>query len=104
MSWETKDNKMIFNVTAIENDVIIPDETLQLRAEFEAACENFRSVCKEIGKLLNNPNFTGGFDEMSEFENSEAAQSNKGIILSVKWMAADKLCTYLASKLRNWTT
>lgn len=73
---------------------IIPDTT-----EFDAACVKFREVCGAIGELIGNPNFRGGFDEMAEFETSEAAMSEAGIALSIKWMAADKLCTYLASKL-----
>ena len=73
---------------------ITPDTT-----EFDAACVSFRAVCAEIGNLIGNPDFKGGFDEMAEFETSEAALTAAGIALAVKWMAADKLCTYLASKL-----
>ncbi|MBR1951867.1 MAG: hypothetical protein IKA32_04785 [Lentisphaeria bacterium] len=70
-----------------------------VQAEFDAACVKFQEICQEIGALIGNPYFKGGFDEMAEFETSEAAATPDGIALSIKWMAADKLCTYLASKL-----
>jgi hypothetical protein len=73
---------------------VVPDTS-----EFDAACVKFREVCGAIGELIGNPNFRGGFDEMAEFETSEAAMSETGVALSIKWMAADKLCTYLAGKL-----
>ena len=69
------------------------------KAEFDAACVKFREICSAIGALIGNPDFKGGFDEMAEFEASEAAATETGIALSIKWIAADKLCTYLASKL-----
>ena len=68
-------------------------------AELNTAYSAFRSICAEIGTLLGVENFTGGFDEMTAFENNEAAATPEGIALSIKWIAADKLCTYLASKL-----
>lgn len=75
-----------------------PDRT-QEKAEFAAACSKFREVCSAIGELIGKPDFKGGFDEMAEFEASAAASTEAGIALSIKWMAADKLCTYLAKKL-----
>lgn len=103
------DGKMIFNPTdemlkkagyTWEEPVTpeMPDISAK-QAEFETACEKFRAICGEIGVLIGNPDFKGGFDEMAEFETSEVAATETGVALSIKWMAADKLCTYLASKL-----
>ena len=82
-----------------EPAVIEPPDMSAMQAEFDTACEKFREICREIGTLIGNADFKGGFDEMAEFETSEAAASEAGIALSVKWIAADKLCTYLAGKL-----
>ncbi len=80
---------------------IIPEQPdlSALQAEFDAACVKFREICSAIGTLIGNPAFKGGFDEMAEFESSASANTEAGVALSIKWMAADKLCTYLASKL-----
>ena len=74
-------------------------EELARRQEFEAACADFRAICAAIGELIGQPEFRGGFDEMSAFEASAAAQSETGVQLAIKWIAADKLCTYLAAKI-----
>ena len=95
MAWTKENDRLIFTS---EPPAPLPDLSAQ-RAEFDAACAKFREVCAAIGTLIGNPGFTGGFDEMAEFESSEAANTAAGIALSIKWMAADKLCTYLASKL-----
>lgn len=95
MAWTKENGRLIFTS---EPPAPQPDLSA-LQAEFDAACVKFREVCAAIGTLIGNPGFTGGFDEMAEFESSEAANTAAGIALSIKWMAADKLCTYLASKL-----
>lgn len=82
-----------------EPKVIPPPDRTQEKAEFAQASAKFREVCAEIGELIGNPEFKGGFDEMAEFEASAAAQTEAGVALAIKWMAADKLCTYLGSKI-----
>lgn len=95
MAWTKENDRLIFTS---EPPAPQPDSSA-LQAEFGAACAKFREVCNVIGALIGTPGFKGGFDEMAEFESSEAANTAAGIALSIKWMAADKLCTYLASKL-----
>lgn len=74
------------------------DTSEQTRLEFEAACENFRQICYQIGQAIGNLDFKGGFDEMLEFQNSEVANTQLGLLLAMKWSAADKLCTYIADR------
>jgi hypothetical protein len=103
------DGRRIFNpqpktLTAagyVWEEPIIPEmpDMSVVQAEFDAACFKFREICREIGALIGNADFKGGFDEMAEFETSDAAATETGVALSIKWIAADKLCTYLASKL-----
>ena len=69
------------------------------RADLEAAYTSFRAVCSAIGALIGNADFKGGFDEIAAFQNLESAQSQTGIMLALRWMAADKQCTYEAAKL-----
>ena len=106
------DNKRVFNPSeellkaagyvweepASFEPVEVP-ELVAIEAEFEDACIKFKSICADIGVLIDDPDFKGGFDEMADFENNPAAATSEGLALSVKWIAADKLCTYLASKL-----
>ena len=67
--------------------------------DFNAACASFRQVCAEIGQLIGVQNFKGGFDEMAEFQASQAAYTDTGVILALRWGAADKLCTYEGGKV-----
>lgn len=69
------------------------------RSALEAAYANFRTVCSAIGSLIGNSEFKGGFEEIPTFANSDAAQSQQGIILSLQLTFADKQCTYEAAKL-----
>lgn len=68
-------------------------------AAFDAACAEFRAVCDAIRILLNVAEFRGGFDEMPAFRESGAASTAAGMALAIRWMAADKACTYEGSKL-----
>lgn len=76
------------------------DTSEKTRAEFEAACETFRSVCREIEEVTGISGFKGGFEEMVEFQESEVASTQNGLVLAIRWSAADKLCTYLANKMK----
>ena len=66
---------------------------------FDAACEQFRAVCGQIAEAANLPGFKGGFDEMVKFQQSEIFATLEGMQLATAWNAADKLCTYEASKI-----
>lgn len=37
---------------------------------------------------------------MMAFQSSEAAMTQAGLALAIRWSAADKLCTYLANKMK----
>ena len=71
----------------------------QALAEFRNACVQFRFVCNKIGAAINKPNFRGGFDEMPAFQQSEVYGTVAGLCLAMAWDGADKLCTYLGSKI-----
>ena len=43
------------------------DDSEETIAEFEAACENFRAACKQIGDALGVEDFKGGFEEIIAF-------------------------------------
>lgn len=81
--------------------VITEDEEPTPMEEFEAALVMFRSVCGEIAQFLGVDQFLGGFGDIAAFETSEIAAANPvmALMLSSKWNAADKLCTYLGSKV-----
>ena len=94
MAWEEKDGRLVYTADHEE-----PTEDLLIYEDFNAACANFRQVCAEIGTLIGDSNFKGGFDEMAGFQASEAAHSEAGIALAIRWIAADKLCTYEGGKV-----
>lgn len=74
------------------------DDSEETIAEFEAACENFRAACKQIGDALGVEDFKGGFEEIIAFQESDVAKTAAGLMLAMKWAAADKLCTYIADR------
>lgn len=92
---ETIDDMKI--VDKLKEDYKVDDsaETLQ---EFEAACENFRQVCRDIEAATGLEGFKGGFDEMLVFQNTDVAKTQTGLLLAMRWSAADKLCTYIADR------
>lgn len=79
--------------------------------DFNNACETFREVCFQIGKLLGIPEggFRGGFDEMklcTEYvarQDKDTPEGQKKIIQMLvavsAWSGANSLCTYEAKKL-----
>ena len=81
--------------------VISEDEEPTPMEEFEAALVMFRAVCGEIAQFLGVDQFLGGFGDIAAFETSEIAAAHpvEALMLSSKWNAADKLCTYLGSKV-----
>lgn len=76
----------------------VPEEEPNM-TDLRAAFVTFRKVCEDIGQLLGEPNFKGGFDEMDVFEASPYAKTTEGICLAIRWGAADKRCTYEAKKV-----
>lgn len=97
MSYTKENGKLKFTVSPkapVDTTVLE-----QRRAEFEAACVEFRAVCKQIGDFIENPNFKGGFDEIAEFKKHEKANTLEGLVLAMNWSSANDACTYLASKL-----
>lgn len=81
--------------------VIYPDDPklVEYRTYLNECYANFRSVCKSIETLSGITPFKGGFDEMEVYQTNVASQTQEGLLLAIKWMAADKACTYAAAKL-----
>ena len=63
------------------------------------ACQYFRQICHEIGELINDPNFKGGYDDMLIFYNHDAYKTDKGLQLAIAWSGCNDLCKYEANKL-----
>ena len=77
-----------------ENGKPTPEET------FQAACEQFRALCAEIGEFIGDDEFKGGFDEYTAFAMSEAYAQNpvKGNALAIRWTALNELCKYKGAR------
>jgi len=69
------------------------------RDSFDSACNQFREVCSNIGTAIGDPDFRGGFDEMSKFQQSAISQTLEGVRLAIAWSAANDLCVYEGRKL-----
>ena len=67
--------------------------------DFNNACVQFRAVCAQIEQAADLPGFKGGFDDMVKFQQSAVFSTLQGMQLATAWNAADKLCTYEASKI-----
>lgn len=67
--------------------------------EFNSACAQFRRVCNQIKEAANLESFTGGFDEMVEFQRSLVYSTVAGLQLAIAWSAANELCKYTGSKV-----
>lgn len=91
-SWNNKNGRLVFSTA--ENKI----NKMSYEAEFELACSEFRKICDEISKFIGS-DFHGGLDEISKLYTYDRFNTVKGAALAVKWSAADKLCTYTASKL-----
>lgn len=68
-------------------------------SSFETACAYFRQICSEIGSLIGNSEFRGGYDDMPIFYAHEAYKTDKGVQLAIAWAGVNDLCKYEASKL-----
>ena len=67
--------------------------------DFDKACMQFKQVCAQIALATGIEDFKGGFDEMVAFQQSAVFGTLQGVQLATAWSAADKLCTYEASKI-----
>lgn len=67
--------------------------------DFYNACQTFRQICSEIGKLINDENFKGGYDDMITFYNHSSYKTSEGMQLAIAWSGANDLCKYEANKL-----
>lgn len=67
--------------------------------EFNSACAQFRQVCSQIKAAANLESFTGGFDEMVEFQRAPIYSTVVGLQLAIAWSAANELCKYTGSKV-----
>ena len=66
---------------------------------FNAACEQFRTVCAQIAQAADLEGFKGGFDEMVEFQQAPIYATIPGLQLAVAWSAANELCKYAADQV-----
>lgn len=66
---------------------------------FETACAYFRQICSEIGSLISDSEFRGGYDDMPVFYAHDEYKTDKGVQLAIAWAGANDLCKYEASKL-----
>lgn len=95
----TEANMSHFGWEKRTREIEVPEPPTIDRTNFDTACEKFRTICTAIGQLIDEPDFKGGFDEMTEFESSENATTPEGIAMALQWLACDKLCTYEAMKI-----
>ena len=72
---------------------------LKNTADFDKACNQFRQICNEIGILIGNNDFHGGYDDMVGFYEHESYKTNKGLQLAIAWSGCNDLCKYEAGKL-----
>ena len=78
------------------------------RERFEAACENFRFVCSQIGKLIGKE-FKGGYDDISSAaeyiyaQDLTTEQGKENVIransLMAAWSGANDFCIYEGKRI-----
>lgn len=67
--------------------------------DFDQACSYFRQICGEIGTLMGDPNFKGGYDDMPIFYAHDSYKTEKGVQLAVAWAGCDLFCNHEANKI-----
>lgn len=67
-------------------------------SDLKTACDMFRVICYEIGDLIDNPNFRGGFDELLSL-NKEQQTLIRENGLNDRINLVDRLCNHEANKL-----
>lgn len=73
--------------------------TIKNTTAFDTACEYFRQICGEIGFMIGDDNFKGGYDDMPIFYAHESYKTDRGMQLAIAWSGCNDLCKYEASKL-----
>ena len=76
------------------NQIIELDTT-----NFDNACSYFRQICQQIGTLINEPNFKGGYDDMITFYSNNQYKTDEGMQLAIAWSGCNDLCRYEANKI-----
>jgi len=69
----------------------------------DAACDTFVEICFQIGAFINDPDFTGGIDEIAKLRTlattlTDPTQIMQALMLIAAWEGADKECNHWASK------
>ena len=68
-------------------------------SSFNKACSHFREICAEIGEMIGDSEFKGGFNEITLFYNSSSYKTDKGMQLAIALDGCKELCEYEATKL-----
>ena len=68
-------------------------------SDFDNACLRFRQICSEIGLLIGDENFKGGYDDMLTLYNHDAYKTDKGVQLAIAWSGCNELCKYEANNI-----
>lgn len=89
------------------NTLVTPRESDP--TEFNESCEQFRTLCHTIGRIIGDDSFKGGFDEIPKLfafiSNLDLTSTQDLIIyaqttqLVFSWIALNESCKYLGSKL-----
>ena len=53
--------------------------------DFDNACQTFRHICSEIGNLIGDKNFKGGYDDMMTFYKHSSSKTKNGTHLAIAW-------------------
>ena len=69
------------------------------KTQFNKACSYFRQICQEIGTLIGNNNFKGGFQDMTIFYSHESYKTDKGMQLAIAWSGCNEYCNHEAKKI-----
>lgn len=68
---------------------------------FDTACTQFKQVCAIIGQAIGNADFKGGFDEYTNFIQSDFAKNNpaQAALYASMWSGANEYAKYEGAKL-----
>lgn len=77
-------------------DEIIDKFDKKPHVKFERACDNFRKICGEISKLINNTDFKGAIDDMPVFYHNSKYKTEKGMRLAIALNSCAEMCEYEA--------
>lgn len=67
--------------------------------DFDLACGYFKQICGDIGKLMGEENFKGGYDDMPRFYAHPTYKTAQGMQLAIAWAGANEFCNHEAKKL-----